>query len=373
MEMVEPGYARPIQYAPIDEETEAVIADTCPGAVVAPWPAAPVVHPYWGPWRQVSVGHATDDVLRWRGSSGGALSALLVHALKSGLVDRVVQIAADPDEPTGNIVTCSTTEQEVLDSAGSRYAPSSPLQAIETILADGGSAAFVGKPCDVSALRRYAKWDERVERHIPFALSFFCAGVPARRGADEVLQSLQVERQQLAAFRYRGEGWPGSAKATLLDGEVRTMSYDESWGDHLASHLQFRCKICPDGVGGVADVACADAWYGDERGYPTFDERDGRSLVIARTAAGAALVAGAVAAGALALEPLDVGQIELMQPYQAQRKRNVRARTAALDLARQPRPRMDQVFVEQAWKSVRPKEAVRNFLGTMRRVVFRRG
>jgi coenzyme F420 hydrogenase subunit beta len=125
-------------------------------------------------------------------------------------------------------------------------------------------------------------------------------------------------------------------------------------------------------VGGVADVACADAWYGGESGYPKFDDRDGRSLVISRTAAGAALVAGAVSAGALELSALDVEEIELMQPSQAQRKRNVRVRTAALGVALQPRPKMSEVCVEQASRKARPLEAARNFVGTIRRVIFRR-
>jgi coenzyme F420 hydrogenase subunit beta len=119
-------------------------------------------------------------------------------------------------------------------------------------------------------------------------------------------------------------------------------------------------------------VACADAWYGGESGYPSFEDRDGRSLVISRTAAGAALVAGAVSAGALELAPLDIEKIELMQPSQAQRKRNVRVRTAALGVALQPRPKMRQVFVEQASKKARPAEVARNFVGTIRRVMFRR-
>ena len=50
------------------------------------------------------------------------------------------------------------------------------------------------------------------------------------------------------------------------------MSYAQSWGEILTKHVQFRCKVCPDGSGGFADVACADAWYGDERGYPSFEE-----------------------------------------------------------------------------------------------------
>ncbi|HET9159212.1 MAG TPA: Coenzyme F420 hydrogenase/dehydrogenase, beta subunit C-terminal domain, partial [Caulobacteraceae bacterium] len=329
-------------------------------------------HPYWGPVRSLHVGHAADDRVRFQGSSGGGVSALAIFALRSGLVDRVVQVAADPKQPTGNLVVVSRTEAEILECAGSRYAPSSPLAGIEAVLAEGGKAAFIGKPCDASALRGLARFDERVARHIPLVLSFFCAGTPSRHGADRILAAMGVDPDQVTAFRYRGEGWPGRAKATLRSGEVRDMSYDESWGGYLADEVQFRCKICPDAVGGVADVVCADAWYGDERGYPLFEEQDGRSLFAVRTEIGERLLSQAQAAAAVVLQPLAIDEVERMQPGQVQRKRMIRARTAALAVLLRPRPHMHGLFVREAARRGRFREAARNFLGTIRRVVIRK-
>jgi coenzyme F420 hydrogenase subunit beta len=82
------------------------------------------------------------------------------------------------------------------------------------------------------------------------------------------------------------------ATATAHDGRTAEMTYERSWGHHLSREVQFRCKICPDAVGGVADIACADAWYGGETGYPTFEEQSGRSLVVTRTAVGEAFWIG---------------------------------------------------------------------------------
>src|SRR3546814_6618598 len=70
----------------------------------------------------------------------------------------------------------------------------------------------------------------------------------------------------LSECRYRGNGWPGQAVALTTDGRAGEMSYERSWGDHLSREVQFRCKNCPDAVGGTADIACADAWYGGESG-----------------------------------------------------------------------------------------------------------
>jgi coenzyme F420 hydrogenase subunit beta len=364
-----PGYNRPTPQGPVSAAAEAVIAEACPGAVVAPWPQAGDVHPYWGPLRQVTAGHAVDPEVRFEGSSGGAISALLIHALTSGLVDRVMHVAPDPAAPTRNVTAISRTPQEVLSRAGSRYTASSPLADIEAALAEGGRMAFVGKPCDASALRQLARSDPRVAAHVPLVISFFCGGIPSHDGVGRILKTLGVAAETVAAFRYRGRGWPGMAAATTTAGVAYEMSYAESWGAHLSKEVQFRCKICPDAVGGVADIACADAWYGDEEGYPSFAEEEGRSLIVTRTPAGDRLLEAALAAGVMQVEPLDPAEIDKMQPSQARRKRLIRARTAALPLLLQPAPRMAGLRVAEAAGRASAREQLQNLLGVVRRTL----
>ncbi|MFZ5720254.1 MAG: Coenzyme F420 hydrogenase/dehydrogenase, beta subunit C-terminal domain [Pseudomonadota bacterium] len=364
-----PGYNRPEVVGPVSAESEKVIADACPGSVVAPWGGAPEIDPYWGPYRQVLTGAALDDEVRYQGSSGGVISALLIHALESGVVDRVVQISADPDRPTQNMVRVSRTPSEVLACAGSRYTASSPLADLNAHLAEGGSLAFVGKPCDVSALRQAARHDPRIRQHVPVALSFFCGGIPSHDGVGRILGAMGLSGAEISTFRYRGQGWPGLCVAEAADGRRGEMSYHESWGHHLSKEVQFRCKICPDAVGGVADIACADAWYGDEAGYPSFEEEEGRSLILGRTEAGERLLESAIAGGVLSVAPLPVGEIGKMQPAQARRKRLVQARVAALPLVGQPVPRMRDLKVGEAAKRAPRAEALRNLVGTLRRTL----
>jgi coenzyme F420 hydrogenase subunit beta len=314
------------------------------------------------------TGHATDEAVRFEGSSGGAISGLLIHALSTGLVDRVLHIAPDPMDPTRNVVAVSRSAGEVLARAGSRYTASSPLEQIEAALAEGGAMAFVGKPCDASAIRQLAKADPRVDRHVPLVISFFCGGIPSHAGVGRILDAMGVAAAEVSEFRYRGRGWPGSAAAVTPAGTAE-MSYAESWGRHLSKEVQFRCKICPDAVGGVADLACADAWYGDDDGYPSFEEQEGRSLIIARTEAGERLLASALSAGTIAAEFLDPAEIDRMQPSQARRKRLVLARAVALPLFLQPRPRMAGVAVLEAARRAGMGEQLRNLLGTLRRTL----
>ena len=155
---------------------------------------------------------------------------------------------------------------------------------------------------------------------------------------------------------------------TVADGSTKRMSYAASWGDILSHEVQFRCKICPDGVGGAADVAAADAWYGGESGYPAFEEADGRSLVITRTAAGDALVREAEAAGTIASEPLAIAEIMKMQPSQARRKQLAASRMAAMAVMLNPRPDVSGLAVGAAMRQVSVYANLKSMVGTMRRI-----
>jgi coenzyme F420 hydrogenase subunit beta len=372
MALAPPGFLRPVQRAPLTAEEERAVAAICPGLRLEQSAAGRPDDPLWGPHLGAWTGHAADPGLRHAASSGGALSALLVHLLETGAVEFVLQTAADPANPLGNRTVLSRTAAEVMAASGSRYAPSAPLAGIEAHLGQGRRFAFVGKPCDVGALRALARRDARVDACIPVMLSFFCAGVPSLAGAEAVLESLGTAPGEVAAFRYRGNGWPGAAVASLRDGGERRMSYHDSWGGILSKHLQFRCKICPDGTGGFADIVCADAWECDEAGYPLFEEAEGTSLVMARTAKGLALVEGAVAAGRLAVAPFALGRVAAMQPGQRERKRALAARLAALRLLLRPVPRYRGFRLVAAARQAGLGKHLRNFAGTARRVLLGR-
>ena len=364
------GFLRPCQTAPLDAAQEDRVAAACPGARLRqPTPAGTTDHPMWGPLLQVRSGHAADPEIRRNASSGGALSALLVHLLECAEVDYVLQTTADTALPYGNRTVASLSRDAVQAAAGSRYAPSAPLAEIDAHLDGQGRFAFVGKPCDVAALRALARIDPRVDAKVPYMLSFFCAGVPSLDGAREVLQALDVDEAELAAFRYRGDGWPGYATARRHDGSTARMSYADSWGGILSRHVQFRCKICPDGTGGAADVVCADAWHCDDKGYPLFEEDDGWSLIVSRTGRGEELVLRAQEAGALTARPTPVDAVAQMQPGQVKRKSLALSRILGAAAMLRPAPRFDGFHLARVACGAGLRANLHSFLGTVRRIV----
>jgi coenzyme F420 hydrogenase subunit beta len=366
------GYLRPQVLKDLSPREDALVASVCPGLRLRQENAEGQDHPIWGPVVKTRTGYATDPDLRFHASSGGVLSAVLVHLLHAKAVDYVVQTAASPSAPLHNAIAESLDRDSVYAAAGSRYGPSAPLSDVRRQLDRPGRFAFVGKPCDVAALRALGRHDPRVAEKIPFVISFFCAGVPSLKGTGEILARLGVREDEVAGFRYRGDGWPGATTVTTRDGRTLRMSYADAWGGILSRHLQFRCKICPDGSGGFADLVCADAWYGDEAGYPAFTESEGRSLVVTRTQKGEDLVLKAQAAGAIVLADVDIGEIARMQPFQARRKMLIASRLAALAVLARPRPRYEGLRLMQAARMAGAWDTAKSFLGMARRLLAQR-
>ena len=176
----------------------------------------------------------------------------------------------------------------------------------------------------------------------------------------------------MARFKYRGGGWPGQTEVETADGQTRSMLYRESWGDILSPHVQHRCRLCADGVGLAADIAFADAWQTDAQGYPLFEEQQGRSAILARTAFGAQLVEAAVAADVLHTEPLDIEALEAMQPGQVRRRTELLGRLAGRILAGAPIPKYRALGIWDCARQAGLTKTMRAMLGTARRVLMQR-
>ena len=99
-----------------------------------------------------------------------------------------------------------------------------------------------------------------------------------------------------------------------------------------------------------------------------FEERDGVSLVMARTAKGQSLIDAAVAAGKITVEPFDIATLAAIQPGQRDRRRALAARLLALRLLGRPIPVYKGLRIAAAARQNTWRKNLRNFLGTARRV-----
>jgi len=371
MHMNTAGFMRPTASQVLTPEMEQAIQLICPGIGLRhadDFDEGVQYIPEWGPIMELKAGHATDAEVRHGGSSGGVLSALLIHLLETKKVAFVVHTRASTVDPLVNETIFSETREDVLSAAGSRYAPAAPVAALAAALVRPRRFAFVGKPCDVAAVRNILRTKPALKERIPYLLSFMCAGTPSIKGTHQILQRFDMEPDAVQSFRYCGDGWPGLARAQSHDGRVQTMDYNTAWGSILNQHLQPRCKMCADGTGEFADVVCADAWHGKD-GYPDFAEADGRSLVACRTTVGRKLVMDAIAADSIRLEPFQVEALGEIQPYQKRRKQEVFARGLAAKLLFRLWPRYKGFRLATLTVRLGLRRSTRAFGGTASRIL----
>ena len=370
------GGERPQVLTPLDADTERRILAVCPGVrVEAPdgssgraRPArdgAPARHPIWGLAERVALGHAADPGVRFEAASGGVLSALAIFLIESGKVEFVLHVAASAELPLRSDAQSSFTPAQVMGGARSRYGPAAPLVDFCSLLEGGRRFAFVGKPCDVAAVRNLARLDPRVNELVPYLLTMFCGGVSELSLSLDFLRGRDLALEQVRLFRYRGYGCPGPTRVETHNGRVFETTYNDFWGaDESTWRLQFRCKICPDSIGEQADIAALDAWPG---GSPT-DEDEGFNAVVARTPRGAALLAEAAAAGAVrVVRELNLTDLDGLQPHQERRRRAIAPRLAGFALASGVVPRFRGYRLVRAARKVGIAASLPEFLGAVRR------
>ena len=342
MELDSQGFLRPVcdRSPPSDEsagsdseqaatDQKAAFLHACPGiAVRASKDSLAKEHPTMGPYHSSWLAWAVDPEIRYHGSSAGVLSALSDWLIRSGRADSVVGAGPSSAKPTRTVPLTLRTRDEVIAASGSRYAPVGNVALFD---AEKPRQSFVGKPCETYAVSRLLKPTRDGES--PVLLSFFCAGTPSQHATDKLVTELGFDPAATTSLRYRGNGWPGRFTVEDQEGERGSLTYEQAWGEGLGRAIQDRCKICPDGTGGHADIAVGDYWKTDSRGYPLFEEADGSSVAIGRTAEGHRLLLAAMNDGVLHLEPLELDAVAAVQPLQVERRKMLLARVLGRRLA----------------------------------------
>jgi coenzyme F420 hydrogenase subunit beta len=237
--------------------------------------------------RQVFAGWASDDSQRWRGSSGGVATAVLLGALETGFVDGVVVTRMDPRHPLRAHSYIAVDREGVLDAIGSKYTVTSPNLLLGALMRREGRFAVVGLPCHIEGLRKAQMAVPRLRRRIVLAVGLFCGTTCTPRGTVVGIRRAGLDPREIVSIAYRGDGWPGSFRLTLSSGLVKEIPYPDYFDPWFAAHIPPRCLVCPDGTNELADLAVGDAWV--DRYAP--DQGSGASFVIVRSPAAVRLLA----------------------------------------------------------------------------------
>ncbi len=344
----------------------------CPGIEISHQPfdnqTIPELRRAWGPVLELWEGYAADAEIRYKGSSGGAATGLALYCLEKEQASGVLHIGAKPEAPLQNVPVLSKSKEELLACTGSRYSPAVPCEKLNWIKESDAPCIFIGKPCDVAALRKSQAIKPALDNKVGLTISIFCAGTPATRGTMKLLETLSIEPDEVQEIRYRGCGWPGmtTVKFQRGDSQIREISYEEAWGNILSNYTQFRCRLCPDSTGEFADISCGDPWYREIK-----PDEPGWSLVLVRTERGHRILQKAMEAGYIKLEKARPAVLAASQKALLNKRRNLWGRMLAMRLMRIPVPHFEGFSLFSNWRELSVSGKARSIAGTFKRIIQR--
>ena len=323
------GRLEPKEIKKISSKTFNKILNVCPGVIVEGLPKELVNKStkydlLWGYYLSLFYAWSTDKKIRYESSTGGLLNGLSLYLLDTKKVNFILHTATNPEKPMRSVSRFSYNKDDLLNANScSRYGPASPLDKFHEALDLNQPFAFVGKPCDISAIRQLSKTDERVNKLCKYLLTLVCGGSTEFTKSQDFIESFKVKENELTIFRYRGFGNPGKMYIKTFDGREYDKEYNSFWGEESTWRVHFRCKICPDAIGESSDIAALDTWRG---GSPK-GEDEGFNAAIVRTANGLDLLNEAIKAGYIKKgDDLTIEDINDFQPHQVNKKKAVYAR-----------------------------------------------
>ena len=264
------------------------------------------VSPHIGAWLGVWRGHAANDSLRMTGSSGGVVTALMRHALQTGMAS-----AARVSQMSGSLPPLAEpffarSELDLAQAQGSHYCPSPANRSLRVLWAGeaSGSIAVLGLPCQIAGLRLAQARLEALQSCVVLTVSLFCSRTPTAWATLDLLSAFGIDPSRVVHLKYRSGGTPSCMQVDLSDGSSRFIPHmDRSyWGYAFLHHYQpGRCWLCPDLTGELADISCGDNWQ--LRGVAA---QGGVSTIVVRTRAGVALLDDACRASQISVVPMSL-------------------------------------------------------------------
>lgn len=251
------------------------------------------------------VAHASRENLRATGTSGGMVTALLIHLLESGKIDGAVVAAPAPGDPCRMRGVLATTPGEIMAAAKSKYCLTASMEALAEIRKRKGLFAVVGLPCQVQGIRKLMDCDSSLRNKIYCVFGLYCHCNMEPRVQYDILRSLGIGAEDVARFDFRGGGWPGGFHVVDKAGQgvpLHATRYTTILNVLFKIYGAERCYLCIDAVSCFADLSFGDFWAHDYREDLRRHERC--TMISQRTPIGLEILREAEQQGAITLYDL---------------------------------------------------------------------
>ncbi len=367
--MTKEGCLEPRQIKPINKKIFHKILLTCPGILIRGPKNNLKKNNFkedliWGRYLDLFYSYSKNSYIRYISSTGGVLNSIAIYLLESKQVDCIIHTSASKNKPMRNIFKISYTKKEIIDGTSSRYGPSPSLEKIISFLDKNINFAYIGKPCDISAIKNLEKIDPRVKKNCKFLLSLVCGGIPALIKSKEALKKNKIKESDLSLFRYRGHGNPGDLTIKTKNNKQFSEKYNEFWGDENNWKVLDRCKICPDAIGESADIVALDVW---PNAMPSGNDKGFNGLIV-RTLKGKKIIDSIIKDNYLFKgKKFSCREMDFFQPHQVNKKKSIHSRIKGIKSINKAVPKIYNLRIKKISKKNTKEFNKKEFLGAQKR------
>ena len=211
----------------------------------------------FGVHNRIVIARSRDERILRRCQDGGAVTSILTFALKNGIVEGAIVSGIDREEPLKPTPKIIDDADELLECAGTRYTYSPNLLALKKAVIEGrGNLAFVGTPCQITAIRKMGKAGlKRYSEKVNLLIGLFCSECFTYKGLikEYIIGELGIDPYRIEKMNIKGK-----LIIKLKDGSVTSSSLKE------LRRYRDNCGSCPDYSAELSDISAGgvglDGW-----------------------------------------------------------------------------------------------------------------
>ena len=262
-------------------------------------------------------GFANDYETRFRGASGGLLTAFIAFLLDREYISAAVVAKNDMSQPFLNKTVLIHDSKELYKARSSKYCPVSFDGIIKQVKQETGKVIVVGLPCIMQGFRKYEKGDPKFKDKIFGYFGLYCSCGRSFNLTEYVFKQNKIDKETLKYFQYRDKGCLGSLVAEDERKNVE-IPFQLYYHPLRSFFIPNRCQLCIDHYAELADVAFGDIHHGKYK-----EDKVGINSVVIRNYQFDKLLNLAAEEGYISIAPLSEDELIACQPMARVKKGRV--------------------------------------------------
>ena len=226
---------------------------------------------YIGNYVALRKGYAVDEDIRNHAASGGMITALLCHLLRTGKIDGAwVSRTKIVDGKLGYDTFIATTEEEIRSASSSIYMSMPLLKHVDMVRKFDGKVAVVMTPCVMKGFNALLKKEPALQKKVVLKLGLYCSGNHSDKATLVSLKQAKVSLEGAKRLYYRQGHWRGQSAVVYEDGSEKTFSYTKTICAYKNAYFFEKggCMTCQDHFAEGADISFGDIWLKEMKNNP---------------------------------------------------------------------------------------------------------